>query len=211
MLTTNLTPCIFSTATTALISQVSPFSFCFHVLYLQRLPSPFSFSISLSFTTLFMLGRFYSAAGAGTSLIVGVFTRLHFECQCVCAHLFVHVFLDMYVCVCLCLQTFLYSAWLSNLFWFCLVSRTRSQLPFKGQIWAKWAALSYRGNRLNKALCLHHLTQRSTVYWILYFCIVSAHSHSIDYVHTNTYRHFLIINQSLLNDCVRFVMGCNYS
>lgn len=68
----------------------------------------------------------------------------------------VYVFLDMHVCVSVCLQSFLYSARLSNLFWFCLVSRTRSQLPFKGQIWAKWAALSYGGNRLNKALCLHH-------------------------------------------------------
>lgn len=58
--------------------------------------------------------------------------------------------------VCVCLQTFLHSARVLNLFWFCLVSRTRSQLPFKGQIWAKWAAPSYRANWLNKALCLHH-------------------------------------------------------
>lgn len=54
-----------------------------------------------------------------------------------------------------CLRTFLHSARALNLFWFYLVSRTRSQLPFKGQIWAKWAAASYRANCLNKALCLH--------------------------------------------------------
>lgn len=58
----------------------------------------------------------------------------------------------------------LHSAWLSNLFWFCLVSWTRSQLPFKGQIWAKWATLSYRGNRLNKALCLHHWLSHTRTY-----------------------------------------------
>lgn len=108
------------------------------------------------FTTLLMLGWFYSAAEAGTSLIVCVFTRMHFEgvfaCGCIC----VFVCVCSWTCVCVFADLSLYSAWLSNLFWFCLVSRTRSQLPFKGQIGAKWAALSYRGNRLNKALCLHH-------------------------------------------------------
>lgn len=61
------------------------------------------------------------------------------------------------VCVCawVCLQTILFSAWNSNLFWFCLVSRTRNQLGFKGQIRAKWAARSYRANWFNKTLFLH--------------------------------------------------------
>lgn len=86
-------------------------------------------------------------------LCSGCFTAMQSTSPTVC--MFIHMNLE---CgwICVCLQTFLYSAWLSNLFWFCLVSRTRSQLPFKGQIGAKWAALSYRGNRLNKALGLHH-------------------------------------------------------
>lgn len=130
------------------------------------------FSILPPFSSL-CSGGLYCCRGRQKSDLCALWVSLWLGFICSCA----------YVCLCMCpvcLQCFLYSAWLSNLFWFCLVSRTQSQLPFKGQIWAKWAELSYRGNWLNKAPC-PYLTQNLIVFAGLQkFSIWKSHvTHSV--------------------------------